>query len=178
MKSPTPGPVRLLSVLVASVAVSAVAAACGGSSGSGSGGDGGSSSSGSSGSSGGDPCAGLGCASEPGTLVVQVVDAVNAPVASPGFTENGNTLQAYCETDAGQILDDAGTCGAWHLDTLSIGPHVITVAAPGYEPQTLSVTIRGPAGCCGQGPEVDQTVTLVAPHGDAGSAGDAGGAGG
>ena len=178
MKSLTPGHVRLLSVLVAAVAASTLAAACGSSSGTGSGGDGGSSSSEGSSSSGGDPCAGLGCASGPGTLVVQVVDAADAPVAAPSFTEKGQTLQAYCETDGGQILADASTCGGWHLDTLSIGPQVITVAAPGYEPQTLSVTIQGPAGCCGRGPEVDETVTLVAPHGDAGNAGDTGGAGG
>ncbi|MGH7294637.1 MAG: hypothetical protein ACRELB_06885, partial [Polyangiaceae bacterium] len=65
-------------------------------------------------------------------------------------------------------------CGSWHLDTLSIGAHTITVGAPGYEPQTLSVTIQGPAGCCGMGAEVDETVTLFAPHGDAGNPGDAG----
>jgi hypothetical protein len=114
-----------------------------------------------------DPCAGLGCATGPGTLVVGVLDAGGTPVAGVTFTESGQSLQAYCESDAGQILTDAGACDAWHLDTLSVGPHSILVSAPGYASQTIDVTIQGPAGCCGRGPEVDKTVTL-ASSGDAG----------
>jgi hypothetical protein len=118
---------------------------------------------------GGDPCAGLGCASGPSPLVVQVVNAVGSPVASPTFAEKGQPLQADCETDGGQILVDASVCGAWHVLAGSIGPHVITVSAAGFEPQTFDAMLQGPAGCCGLGPEVDVTVTLVAPHADSGA---------
>jgi len=110
------------------------------------------------GSSKTDPCAGLGCAFGPGPLVIHMTGGV----ASPTFSENGQTLAAYCETDAGQIVLDAGSCDLWRIDTLSIGAHTITISAPGYASTTISVTISGPSGCCGQGPEVDKTVTLVA----------------
>ncbi len=119
---------------------------------------------------GGDPCAGLGCASDPGPLIVAVLNAAGSPVASPTFTENGRRLSIDCETDGGQILLDAGECGAWHVDEFSVGAHTITVSAAGYASQTINVTIQGPAGCCGQGPEVDQTVTLSATS-DAGDGG-------
>jgi len=65
---------------------------------------------------------------------------------------------------------DASLCGSWHVQAYAIGAHVITVSAPGYQPQTFSVTIQGPAGCCGQGPKVDETVTL-ATAGDASDGG-------
>ncbi len=124
----------------------------------------------------GNPCEGLGCASGPGQLVIQVIDAAGRPIASPTFTENGRPLSAYCETDGGQILLDASVCGAWRIDVLSIGQHTITVGAPGYPmSQTIMVSVSGPMGCCGRGPDVDETVTLYQPHGEAGGeAGDAG----
>ncbi len=123
------------------------------------------------GSSKTDPCAGLGCAFGPGPLVVHF-GGTNGAVNAPSFSENGQTLSAYCESDAGQIVLDAGACDLWRLDTLSIGPHTITISAPGYVPTKISVTISGPSGCCGQGPEVDEDVTLVAaPAGDGGDGG-------
>jgi hypothetical protein len=119
-----------------------------------------------------DPCAGLGCAFGPGTLVVRVVDSSGASIASPTFSEGAQSLSAVCETDAGQVVMDAGTCDAWHFDTLSIGSHTITVSAPGYGGKTITAQISGPSGCCGRGPEVDETVTLdVAPQSDAGDGG-------
>ena len=121
---------------------------------------------------GGNPCEGLGCASGPGELVIQVVDAAGTPIASPTFTESGRPLSAFCETDGGQIIPDASVCGAWRVDVLSIGQHTITVGAPGYPmSQTIMVSVSGPMGCCGRGPDVDVTVTLYQPHG--GDAGDA-----
>jgi hypothetical protein len=147
----------LMRAILAIVSAAAIAAACG-------------STGSSTGNDGGDPCAGLGCESSPGALVVRVLNAVGSPVASPTFTENGQPLRAFCETDGGQIVFDASVCDSWHVQASAIGPHVVTVSAPGYEPQPFSATIQGPAGCCGQGPEVDETVTLVAPHGDAGDA--------
>jgi hypothetical protein len=120
-------------------------------------------------SSGTDSCAGLGCASEPGPLLLAVVDGMGQPVADPTFTEQGHPLAGVCETDAGVIIADAGTCGSWVLDQLAMGPHTITVSAPGYEPASVSVMIQGPAGCCGMGPAVSSTVTLQPSPADAGT---------
>jgi hypothetical protein len=55
------------------------------------------------------------------------------------------------------------------FDQLSIGVQTITVGAPGYEPAMVSVSINGPAGCCGTGPAVSKTVTLQPAPADAGS---------
>ena len=115
------------------------------------------------------PCAGLGCASMPGPLDLHVVDGSSTLVASPVFVEAGRPISATCVTDAGFDIQDAGaTCDLWRLRDLSEGPHTITVSAPGFAPQTVSVTIQGPLGCCGIGPTVDASVTL-ARGGDAGS---------
>jgi hypothetical protein len=114
-------------------------------------------------------CAGLGCAVFPGPLTLEVVDGMGAPVAGPQFAEQGHALTGVCETDAGVILQDAGACGSWVFMELSMGPHTITVSAPGYQPTTVSVTIQGPSGCCGEGPAVDRTVTLLPSPADAGT---------
>jgi hypothetical protein len=107
----------------------------------------------------------------PGPLDLHVVDASNALVARPSFDEAGRTLSASCVTDAGfEILDAGATCDTWRVMSLTLGAHTITVSAPGYATQTVSVTIDGPAGCCGTGPTVDETVTL-APLTDAGGNG-------
>jgi hypothetical protein len=132
-------------------------------------GAGGSTSSGTGGSTSTDPCAGLGCASMPGPLTLEVVDGMGQPVADPVFTEQGHALAGLCETDAGMILPDAGTCGSWLFDQLAMGPHTIVVSAPGYAPTTVSVTIQGPAGCCGQGPAVDRSVMMAHSAADAGT---------
>ena len=116
-----------------------------------------------------DPCSGLGCASMPGAAAIRVLDENGDPVASPTFTVSGHPVDAICETDAGVILEDAGTCDPWKLDTLSEGANTITVSAPGYASTTVSVTIQGPNGCCGIGPTVDATATLTAS--DAGDGG-------
>ena len=114
-------------------------------------------------------CAGLGCASFPGPLTIEVSDGMGQPVAFPTFTEQGHALAGVCETDAGMVIADAGSCGSWVFDQLPMGPHTITVSAPGYEPATVSVTIQGPTGCCGQGPAVDRAVTLQRSPADAGT---------
>jgi hypothetical protein len=92
----------------------------------------------------------------PGKLVVKVNDASGAPVRAPTFTESGRSLTASCGEDAG------ATCpSGWTLELLPQGPHTIVVGATELSSKTISVTIQGPAGCCGQGPEVDETVTLA-----------------
>ena len=120
-------------------------------------------------STGTDPCAGLGCASSPGPLTLEVVDGMGQPVADPVFTEQGQPLAGVCETDAGMVILDAGTCGSWLFSQLPEGPHTIMVSAPGYAPATVSVTIQGPAGCCGTGPAVDRTVMMQPSPADAGT---------
>ncbi|MGH7282069.1 MAG: hypothetical protein ACRELY_11135 [Polyangiaceae bacterium] len=117
-----------------------------------------------------DPCAGLGCASRGGSVEIRVLDGNGDPVPSPTFNANGNPAEAICETDAGQILEDAGTCDPWTLDTLDEGTNTITISAVGYEPGTVTVDVLGPNGCCGIGPTVDASVTLNASA-DAGDGG-------
>jgi hypothetical protein len=141
------------------------ASSCGGNASSGAGGSTGTSSTG----SGTNSCEGLGCASFPGTLTLAVVDGMGQPVADPTFTEQGHSLAGVCETDAGMVISDAGTCGSWVFDQLSTGAQTITVGAPGYAPATISVTLQGPAGCCGMGPPVSRTVTLQRSPSDAGT---------
>ena len=107
----------------------------------------------------GNPCEGLGCASMPGKLVVKVQDASGADVPSPTFTEKGAVIAATCEspTDTGP-----GRCASgWTFPYLALGAHEIVVTAPGFDTKTIDVTLQGPNGCCGIGPEVDQTVTLT-----------------
>jgi hypothetical protein len=158
---------RILLLLPALTLALVSAYGCGGSSSSssGAGGSHGTTSNG----TGTDPCAGLGCATFPGTLTLSVVDGMGQPVADPTFTEQGHPISAVCETDAGMIIQDAGTCGAWVFDQLSVGAQTITVGAPGYEPAMVSFTLQGPAGCCGKGPDVSQTVTLQPAPADAGA---------
>lgn len=154
------------------IAVATVVIACGSGVTSGSGSDGGSGTDGGS-DAGGNPCEGLGCASMPGPLLLHVLDASDLPVAHPAFAENGKALTPVCVSDAGFELDAGASCETWRFDSLFEGKHTITVAAPGYSAQQVTVTVQGPAGCCGQGPAVEQTVTL-APDSSDGGANDAG----
>ncbi|HET7373721.1 MAG TPA: hypothetical protein VFJ20_10055 [Gemmatimonadaceae bacterium] len=101
------------------------------------------------------PCDGLGCAIGPGKLILHVVDSqFMQPIASPTFTENGQMLQPTC------IMGDSGACSAWQFAGLFIGGHTIVVHAPNALDATLMVTISGPTGCCGFGPDVDKTVVM------------------
>ena len=139
-----------------------VMAACGSSNDAGTplGGDGGTTDGGSKSDGGGNPCDGLGCASMAGPVQIRVLDESGSPISSPTFEANGIPGQAVCETDAGQIIEDAGTCDPWTLDQLPFGSITISVSAPGYEPAAVTVTVSGPSGCCGIGPTVETSVTL------------------
>jgi hypothetical protein len=104
-------------------------------------------------------CTGLGCAIELPTLDVTVVDAVtSAPVEDVTFSESGKALSPTCDDTS-----DAGVCLTWHLGDLSIGEHMIAVAAGGYAGQTIAITLAGPPGCCGQSEEAQRTVMLSTP---------------
>ncbi len=167
-----PMPFPMIRSLFAVATLSCVALACGSGSSNGTGGDGGGG--GDAGQDGDpNPCAGLGCASMAGPLDLHVVDSSNALVAHPTFAEGGRALSATCVTDAGFDIADAGaSCDTWRVRDLAQGAHMITVSAVGYAPQTLSVRVDGPPGCCGTGATVEKAVTLTRA-GDAG-AGDAG----
>jgi hypothetical protein len=160
--------VVMMRTALALASIAAIAIACGSSSTSGSSGDGG------TGSDGGnpDPCAGLGCASSPGVLTMHVVDASQSPVANPTFAESGHPLAPVCVNDGGFEIDAGASCDSWRFPFLSEGSHAIAVSAPGYATRTVTVTIQGPTGCCGQGPAVDEKVTLATGATDAGSDGD------
>jgi hypothetical protein len=147
--------------LVTFTSVLAAIAACGGSTSTSDGGADGST----DGSK--NPCDGLGCAIGVGKLTVHVLDAQSmTPVLQTTFTENGQPLMATCvASDAGVAEGgaDGGAplCSTWLLQTVFIGAHTIGVHAPGYKDETLTVTMQGPSGCCGMGPDVDKTVLLT-----------------
>ncbi len=107
------------------------------------------------------PCEGLGCASFPGTLTLHVLDRTTmAPVDAPKFSELPVPLTAVCKAaDAG--ADGGSSCASWEIQGLGIGSHVISVTAPGYQFGSALADIRGPSGCCGKGPDVDQNVLLM-----------------
>jgi hypothetical protein len=107
------------------------------------------------------PCEGLGCASFPGKLTLRVLDSQTmTPIEMPTFTEMSKKLVAVCSSpDAG--ADGGSSCAAWEFANLWQGAHTISVEAMGYQPSTVQVMIKGPAGCCGQGPDVDQNVLLM-----------------
>lgn len=106
------------------------------------------------------PCDGLGCAIGVGVLRVHVLDAQSmAPIAGVSFSRGGAALAATCAADAG-APDGGAACATWELDALGFGANTIDVAAPGYKAASLSVTMSGPSGCCGRGPDVEKTVTL------------------
>lgn len=107
--------------------------------------------------SSGNPCEGLGCASGAGRLTLHVVDSTfMQPIAKPTFTENGQPVAANCAMN-----DDAGACTAWGFPNLYIGPHTIVVHAMNALDATIMVTLSGPNGCCGFGPDVDKTVVMM-----------------
>lgn len=117
----------------------------------------------------GDPCAGLGCPVGLPSLTVTVLGTGGALVPSPFFAEGGKQLLFQCilyDQDAGAAAGDAGdagpakVCAKWQL-FLSVGKHAITIDAQGYVSQTLDLDLKGPTGCCGQGEQVEKTVTLV-----------------
>ena len=114
----------------------------------------------------GDPCAGLGCAVGLPSLTVAVVSPTGTPVRNPFFTEGGKQLLFQCaliDQDAGGgDAGDAGgpLCAKWQM-FFSAGPHSISIDAQGYVSQSLDVTLKGPAGCCGQGEQLEKTVTLA-----------------
>ena len=112
----------------------------------------------------GDPCAGLGCAVGQPSLTVAVQDAAGTPIKSPLFTEGGKTLAFQCvlyEQDGG--AGDAGAgqlCAKWKM-FFTVGKHSVTIDAQGFVSQTIDLDLKGPAGCCGQGDQVEKTVTLA-----------------
>lgn len=94
------------------------------------------------------------CGAAPGQTEVSIypTDAsTGAPLRSVSFTEQGTTLDGYCGQPA---ATDPTLCMA---DVLLVdpGPHVITVSAPGYASQTVTVDIQGDQS-------VHQAVQLVA----------------
>lgn len=124
-----------------------------------------------------DPCAGLGCPVGLASITFQVVGPTGTPVRNPFFTEGGKQLLFQCvlvdqdagagdasgsdAADAGDAGDAGGSlCVKWQL-YFSAGPHTITIDALGYVSQTLALTLKGPTGCCGQGEQLEKTVTLV-----------------
>lgn len=104
------------------------------------------------------PCDGLGCASGPGTLTVHMKDAQTMQALTmASFTEAGKPASASCKVDQQMMCT-----GDWVFQNLFIGPHTIEARSPGHAPKTFTVTISGPAGCCGLGPDVEETVLLAA----------------
>lgn len=64
-----------------------------------------------------------------------VDSATGAPVRAPGFTEEGQTLNARCyDLDA----HDSSLCTSQVL-TLDAGLHTIQVSAAGYAPETVQI---------------------------------------
>ena len=109
-----------------------------------------------------DPCGGLGCASSPGSLYLTVTDAAtSAPIANPTFTVQmasrpGNPVAITPTCTMGSNP----TCGEWLFPLLDVGSDTVTVTAHGYDMSSITVQINGPTGCCGQGPDVRQSVGL------------------
>jgi len=104
-----------------------------------------------------DPCAGLGCASGPGTLTLTVLDqATGQPVAGElTFTADGQTLPFTCSA----VVDPTTACPSWQLSIE--GAFDVEVTALGYRPGTIHVLIEGPAGCCGIGPATSASLELL-----------------
>ena len=110
----------------------------------------------------GNPCEGVGCASEGPSVTFQVTDAVTGtPISNPTFSENGQATGGNCAVQTG------APCSAFQV-FYSPGHHVVTVSAPGYAPQNETFDLAGPTGCCGRGQQLGLTVALV-PYPDAGS---------
>jgi hypothetical protein len=104
-----------------------------------------------------DSCAGLGCPSGSGTLTLQVLDTqTGAPVAGEvTFTAMGQPLHFMCS-----VFGDLGAaCPSW---TFSYeGTYDAVVQAAGYADGAIHFVLTGPAGCCGKGPDVSDTVKLT-----------------
>ena len=113
----------------------------------------------------GDPCAGLGCAVGLPSLTVEVLGSGGAHVPNPYFSEGGKQLVFQCMfvDDAGAGTSDAGSgsvCAKWKM-SFPAGKHAIAIDAAGYVSQTLDLDLKGAPGCCGQGDQVEKTVTLA-----------------
>ena len=143
---------RSLSCLVLALAL----AACGGTT---SNVDGGADAQADTQADGRNPCDGLGCPVGEGPVTLHPRDALTkAAVASPSFAEGGKSLAATCMSTGSP---DGGACDTWRMPALGFGPHTITVSAPGYDDAKITVQVRGPDGCCGLGPAVDEGVVMV-----------------
>ena len=103
-----------------------------------------------------DPCAGLGCASAPGTFTLTVLDSVTGqPVAGElSFLSQGQEVPFAC-TD---VFDANTPCPSWQLAIE--GTFDVTVSAAGYAPTEIQFTIEGPQGCCGIGPSTTDSLSL------------------
>jgi hypothetical protein len=94
------------------------------------------------------------------------VDATSGLPVDATFTVDGAAATASCidVSDAGTAdaaeTDAGAPCAAFELQPTTVGMHTIVVTAAGHVSQTLMVSIRGPSGCCGQGPTVEETVRL------------------
>lgn len=117
----------------------------------------------------GDPCAGLGCAVGLPSLTLEVLGAGGAHVSNPYFSEGGGKqlpFQCLLIDDAGAGTSDAGdagpgsVCAKWKM-FFSVGKHAIAIDAAGYVSQTVEVDLKGPPGCCGQGDQIEKTITLA-----------------
>lgn len=103
------------------------------------------------------PCEGLGCAIGPGRLVVDVKDdQTMAGIGTATFIEAGKALQPSC-----QVNQQMQCTGTYQLAGLAIGQHTIEVHAVGHAPKTLTTQVLGPTGCCGVGPDTNETVLLA-----------------
>jgi hypothetical protein len=95
------------------------------------------------------------CADQQAGLIAHVNDAItNAPIAQPTFAEAGAMLGATCmEQTAGS------PCTSWFIPV--VGPHDVTISATGYGAQTVHLDLLQPGGCCSQGEQLEQTVSLT-----------------
>lgn len=94
------------------------------------------------------------CGGAPSQAEVDVypTDASNgAPIRSVSYTEQGTTVDGYCQDPS---TPDSTVCMTEVL-LVDPGPHVITVSAPGYAPQTITVAVQA-------GQSVHQAVQLTA----------------
>ena len=88
-------------------------------------------------------CGDVVCGACPAALTLQIKDSVTGgPV--PDVVVSG--AQAYCDDSAGA---DQTSCDV----TLGAGPAELVLSAPGYDDQTISVTINADSGesCCSCG---------------------------
>jgi hypothetical protein len=96
-------------------------------------------------------------------LVLTLTDASDGGfIASPSFSEMTSSGTTPATAESRCATADAG-CAVYDFRLLPEGMHTLTISAPGYSSATVTFSISGPTGCCGQGPEVDKTVALSHP---------------